>query len=71
MIHDALVPDEGQIYGWIEDVFSHGVRRPGYPADRWAEGWLQEQFRGFGLGGSARRACGDADTGSHALRRYA
>jgi hypothetical protein len=25
------------------------VRLPGYPADRWAEAWLQEQFRAFGL----------------------
>jgi Peptidase family M28 len=48
-MRDELVPDEGRIYGWIEEVFSHGVRRPGYPADRWAEGWLQEQFRAFGL----------------------
>lgn len=46
---DELVPDEGAIYGWIEEVFAHGVRRPGYPADRWAEGWSQEQFRAFGL----------------------
>ena len=49
MIRDALVPDESRIYAWIEEVFGHGVRRPGYPADRWAEGWLQEQFRAFGL----------------------
>ena len=49
MIHDELVPDEGRIFAWIEEVFGHGVRRPGYPADRWAESWLQEQFRGFGI----------------------
>jgi hypothetical protein len=49
MIDDALIPAEQQIYGWIEEVFGHGVRLPGYPADRWAEGWLQEQFRTLGL----------------------
>jgi hypothetical protein len=49
VIHDNLIPDESRIYGWIEEVFSHGMRRPGYLADRWAEGWLQEQFRALGL----------------------
>jgi hypothetical protein len=43
------VPGERQIYAWIEEVFRHGVRRPGYPADRWAETWLQEQFRARGM----------------------
>jgi hypothetical protein len=46
---DDLIPGEARIFSWIEEVFSHGVRRPGYPADRWAEAWLQEQFREFGL----------------------
>lgn len=46
---DELVPDEGVIYAWIEEVFAHGVRRPGYPADRWAEGWIRERFQAFGL----------------------
>ena len=55
MIDDALVPDEARIYGWIEEVFRQGVRRPGYPADRWAETWLQEQFRAFGLEGIQAR----------------
>jgi Peptidase family M28 len=45
-----LIPPEDRIYAWIEDVFARGIRRPGYPADRWAEQWLQDQFRGFGLG---------------------
>ncbi len=44
-----LVPAEEQIYGWIEEVFRQGVRRPGYPADRWAEDWAQERFHSFGL----------------------
>jgi len=49
MIREELLPAEDRIYGWIEEVFGHGVRRPGYAADRWAEAWLQERFRAFGL----------------------
>ena len=51
MPRDADVPGEAQIFGWIEEVFARGVRRPGYVADRWAEGWLQERFRALGLEG--------------------
>ena len=49
MPRDELVPDEAQIYAWIEKVFAQGVRRPGYPADRWAEQFCLEQFRAIGL----------------------
>jgi hypothetical protein len=49
MIREELLPAEDRIYGWIEEVFGHGVRRSGYPADRWAEAWLQEQFRTLGM----------------------
>ncbi len=48
-MHDEHIPNETQIFAWLEEVFSHGVRRPGYPADRWAEEWLQDQFCAFGL----------------------
>jgi hypothetical protein len=48
-VHDRLVPDTGRIFSWIEQVCAQGVRRPGYPADRWAETWAAEQFRSFGL----------------------
>lgn len=48
-MHDKLVPSEDRIYGWIEQVFARGVRRPGYPADRWAEQFCLERFREFGL----------------------
>jgi hypothetical protein len=48
-VHNNLVPAEDKIFSWIEEVFAQGIRRPGYPADRWAEDWLQEQFRAFGL----------------------
>jgi hypothetical protein len=49
MLREDLVPAEGQIYNWIEEVFRQGVRRAGYPADRWAEQWIQDRFREFGL----------------------
>lgn len=45
MPRDELIPDEARIYAWIEEVFSQGIRRPGYPADRWAEQFCLEQFR--------------------------
>ncbi len=46
-----LVPDGGQIAGWIEEIVARGVRRPGYEADRWTEQWTADQFRSFGLDG--------------------
>jgi hypothetical protein len=49
VLRDDALPGEQQIFGWIEEVFGHGVRRPGYPADRWAEDWLQERFQALGL----------------------
>jgi hypothetical protein len=48
-VHANLVPAEEKIFTWIEEVFGHGVRRPGYPADRWAEDWLQQRFRDLSL----------------------
>jgi len=48
-VHANLVPSEDRIFSWIEGVFGNGVRRPGYRADRWAEDWLQQQFRDLGL----------------------
>jgi hypothetical protein len=43
------VPTEATIFGWIGEVFEQGIRRPGYPADEWAEGWIADQFRSIGL----------------------
>ncbi|HEY8546475.1 MAG TPA: M28 family peptidase [Acidimicrobiales bacterium] len=48
---DALLPSTEAIHGWIEEVFAQGVRRPGYPADAWAEEWIAERFRALGLDG--------------------
>jgi hypothetical protein len=49
MPRDTHIPAEPQIHAWIEEIFGHGIRRPGYPADRWAETWIEEQLRAAGL----------------------
>ncbi|MCZ7537089.1 MAG: M28 family peptidase [Acidimicrobiia bacterium] len=43
------VPDEETIFAWVREVFDQGIRRPGYPADQWAEQWAAERFREIGL----------------------
>jgi hypothetical protein len=48
-IADADVPSRDTIYGWVKEVFDQGVRRPGYPADEWAEGWIADKFEEIGL----------------------
>jgi hypothetical protein len=48
-MRDDLVPEAEEILGWIERIYSQGIRRPGYPADRWAEEFSAERFREFGL----------------------
>ncbi len=49
MLRDDLVPTEERIFSWIEQVFAQGVRRPGYPADRWAERDCESRFRALRL----------------------
>lgn len=49
MPDSELIPTERRVYGWIQQVFSRGVRRPAYPADRWAEQFCLERYREFGL----------------------
>ena len=46
---DTRVPGAAQIYAWIEEIFSWGIRRPGYPADRQAEDFAVERFQALGL----------------------
>ncbi len=46
---DECVPSEATIFGWISEVFGQGIRRPGYPADQWAEAFCAERFREIGL----------------------
>jgi hypothetical protein len=48
-LHDGLLPCEQDVFGSIEEIFARGVRRPGYPADRWAEEWIAARFRELGL----------------------
>lgn len=48
-MRDELVPAEQQIYGWIEEVFSQGIRRPGYAADEWTTRACLERFEALGL----------------------
>jgi hypothetical protein len=38
-----------RIVAWIETIVAQGLRRPGYPADRWVEHWAAEQFAALGL----------------------
>ncbi|HEV7760712.1 MAG TPA: M28 family peptidase [Acidimicrobiales bacterium] len=46
---DAAVPGKDEIFGWIEQIFAQGVRRPGYPADVWTEQFARDRFAAFGL----------------------
>ena len=48
-VNDALLPTAAAIFANIEEVFGHGIRRPGYEADIWAEGWLVDKFKELGL----------------------
>jgi len=45
----SLVPDAAKIRAWIQDVFDQGIRRPGTPADRWAEEYVRRRFESLGL----------------------
>ena len=49
MRHHALVPNEKTLLDWIERIHARGIRRPGYPADRWAEQFCCERLREIGL----------------------
>jgi len=48
-MRDDLVSSEQEIFTWIAEVFQRGIRRPGYPADRWAEGWIEQRWHDLGL----------------------
>ena len=49
MLREDLVPDDATILDWITRVHAQGIRRPGYPADRWAEQFCRDQLAGYGL----------------------
>jgi hypothetical protein len=42
-------PPVEEMMSWIEQVVARGVRRPGYAADAWTEGFVAQKFRDFGL----------------------
>jgi hypothetical protein len=46
---DAAVPTKSEIFGWIQQIFERGVRRPGYPADEWTTEFARDQFATLGL----------------------
>lgn len=48
-IHDELLPTTEQMMAWISTVVAQGIRRPGYPADQFAEQFILDQFTAFGL----------------------
>jgi Peptidase family M28 len=48
-IHQELLPSTEQMVDWIAQIVAQGIRRPGYPADQWAEQWTRDQFIAFGL----------------------
>ncbi|MFX0138081.1 MAG: M28 family peptidase [Candidatus Hodarchaeota archaeon] len=44
-----FVPTMAEMIAWTTKIFNQGIRRPGYPADYWAENWVKNQFEAFGL----------------------
>lgn len=48
-MRDEWVPESNWIFDLIEELYARGVRRPGYPADRWAIEFCARRFREFGL----------------------
>ncbi len=48
-MRDTLIPPSDWIRSQVEQICAQGVRRPGYPADRWAVDFSAERFREFGL----------------------
>jgi hypothetical protein len=49
MPEDAHFPSTAGMSAWIETITAQGIRRPGYPADRWAEQWIAERLRECGV----------------------
>ncbi len=49
MVENPELPSVAEMLGWIEDVVAHGIRRPGYPADQWAEEFILRKFESLGL----------------------
>jgi hypothetical protein len=45
----AGLPTADEMMSWIRQIVAQGVRRPGYAADTWVQGFIAEKFRAFGL----------------------
>ncbi len=43
------VPRAAEMMDWIAQICAQGIRRPGYPADEWTEGFVRDRFEEFGL----------------------
>jgi hypothetical protein len=48
-IKKEFVPTVTKMMAWTKEIFNHGIRRPGYPADYKIENWIIEQFKEMGL----------------------
>jgi len=48
-IKKEFVPSTDDMMNWTAEIFNQGIRRPGYPADQWAENWIKEQFEIYSL----------------------
>jgi hypothetical protein len=48
-VRDELLTDSATMMAWIEEITSQGIRRPGYPAAEWIEGWVRDRFVELGL----------------------
>ena len=49
MTERPALPSEAEMLHWIEEVVAQGIRRPGYPADQWAEEFILQKFEALGL----------------------
>ena len=48
-MREEHVPEADRILGFVEEIFAQGIRRPGYPADEFAEQFALDHFRKMGL----------------------
>lgn len=49
MLDETKLPSAEEMLEWIEAIVGQGIRRPGYPADTWTEGWITDKLRAAGV----------------------
>jgi hypothetical protein len=49
LLKKELIPSLLEMRDWTLKIFNQDIRRPGYPADSWAEKWVKDQFEEMGL----------------------